>query len=44
VHPRELSVGVSKLFVNGTLALDNGKATGALPGRVLLRPTPANCP
>jgi N-acyl-D-aspartate/D-glutamate deacylase len=44
LNPRELSVGVAKLFVNGTLALDDGKATGALPGRVLLRPTPANCP
>lgn len=43
VHPRELSAGVSKLFVNGALALEDGKATGALPGRVLLRPTPANC-
>lgn len=44
LHPRELSVGVAKLFVNGTLALENGKATGALPGKVLLRPTPADCP
>lgn len=44
LNPRELSTGVARLFVNGTLALDQGKATGALPGRVLLRPTPANCP
>lgn len=44
LHPRELSAGVSKLFVNGTLALEDGKATGALAGRVLLRPTPAQCP
>jgi N-acyl-D-aspartate/D-glutamate deacylase len=43
VRPRELSTGVARLFVNGTLALDNGKTTGALPGRVLLRPTPPNC-
>ncbi|OYU14288.1 MAG: amidohydrolase [Alphaproteobacteria bacterium PA4] len=43
VHPRELSVGVAQLYVNGTLALADGKATGALPGRVLLRPTPAHC-
>jgi N-acyl-D-aspartate/D-glutamate deacylase len=44
VHPRELSAGVSKLFVNGTLALEDGKATGALPGRVLLRQAVPNCP
>jgi N-acyl-D-aspartate/D-glutamate deacylase len=44
LKPRELSAGVAKLFVNGTLAVDDSKATGALPGRVLLRPTPANCP
>lgn len=44
LKPRELSEGVVHLFVNGTAALANGKATGALPGRVLLRPTPAECP
>lgn len=43
IHPRELSVGVSKLFVNGTLAVDNSKATGATAGRALLRPKPAAC-
>jgi N-acyl-D-amino-acid deacylase len=43
VHPRELSAGVSKLFVNGILALEDGKATGALPGRVLLRQAVPNC-
>jgi hypothetical protein len=35
---------VTHLFVNGTAALADGKATGTLPGRVLLRPTPAECP
>jgi N-acyl-D-aspartate/D-glutamate deacylase len=40
VHPRELSVGVAQLLVNGALVLDAGKATGARPGRVLLRTPP----
>ena len=44
LKPRELSDGVAHLFANGTAALADGKATGALPGRVLLRPTPAECP
>jgi N-acyl-D-aspartate/D-glutamate deacylase len=44
VHPREYSVGVKQLYVNGTLALEDSKPTGALAGRVLLRSTPANCP
>jgi N-acyl-D-aspartate/D-glutamate deacylase len=43
IHPRELSVGVTKLFVNGTLAVDNSKVTGATAGRALLRPKPAAC-
>jgi N-acyl-D-amino-acid deacylase len=43
VHPRELSVGVAKLFVNGALAVDDSKVTGATAGRALLRPRPANC-
>ncbi len=43
VHPRELSVGVEKLFVNGVLAVDDGRTTGAVAGRALLRPTPKNC-
>ncbi len=43
IHPRELSVGVSKLFVNGVLAVDNSKTTGAAAGRALLRPTPKFC-
>lgn len=43
VHPREPAVGVEALFVNGVLALSDGKATGALAGRVLLRERPAGC-
>jgi len=41
VHPRELTVGVEQLLVNGTLVLDGGKATGARPGQVLLHTPPA---
>lgn len=44
VRPRELSVGVSKLFVNGALAVDDGRVTGVAAGRALLRPRPAGCP
>lgn len=44
VHPRELSVGVRQLYVNGRLTVDNDASTGALAGRVLLRPAPAACP
>ncbi|KGB56232.1 Amidohydrolase family protein [Sphingopyxis sp. LC81] len=44
VRPRELSVGVSKLFVNGALAVDDGRATGVAVGRALLRSRPAGCP
>ncbi len=43
VRPRELSVGVRKLFVNGVLALDEGRTTGAAAGRALLRPRPSGC-
>lgn len=41
LHPRELSVGVKELFVNGTLAVEDSNLTGAAAGRGLLRPTPA---
>jgi N-acyl-D-amino-acid deacylase len=41
VRPRELSVGVAKLFVNGTLAVSDSRATGARAGRALLRAKPA---
>lgn len=43
VHPRELSVGVSKLFVNGALAVDDSQTTGTTAGRALLRAKPKNC-
>ena len=33
--PDQLAVGVSYVFVNGTLAFENGKMTGAMPGRAL---------
>lgn len=44
VRPRELSVGVQSLFVNGALALDEGRTTGVAAGRALLRPRPPGCP
>lgn len=43
LHPRETSVGVVALFVNGRRALTDGAATGAAAGRALLRPRPAGC-
>ncbi|KTE22942.1 amidohydrolase [Sphingopyxis sp. H050] len=43
VNPRELSAGVRKLFVNGVLAVDDGRTTGAAAGRALLRPPPREC-
>jgi N-acyl-D-amino-acid deacylase len=33
--PFEISTGVEKVFVNGTLVWDSGQATGAKPGRVV---------
>ncbi|KTE30881.1 MULTISPECIES: N-acyl-D-amino-acid deacylase family protein [unclassified Sphingopyxis] len=43
VRPRELSVGVDKLFVNGQLAVDGSRATGVAAGRALLRLRPPGC-
>ena len=43
LHPRETSVGVVALFVNGRRALSDGAATGVAAGRALLRPRPAGC-
>jgi len=34
-QPHQYSTGVRYLFVNGRLAIDEGKQTDALPGRVL---------
>jgi N-acyl-D-amino-acid deacylase len=36
-HPFALSTGVEKVFVNGVLVWDGGKATGARPGMVIGR-------
>jgi N-acyl-D-aspartate/D-glutamate deacylase len=35
--PHHFSVGVSHVVVNGTAVLQDGKMTGALPGRILRR-------
>ncbi len=35
LHPRELSVGVTQLLVNGQLAIDDGKLTGVAAGKLL---------
>ena len=35
--PRELSVGVSRVWVNGGLVYENGRATGTRTGRILRR-------
>lgn len=34
-EPRQFSVGIDWLLVNGTLVLDGGRHTGALPGKVI---------
>ena len=45
VHPRELSVGVQTLLVNGVPAIVDGKLTGAAAGRALKHTPPAGtCP
>jgi N-acyl-D-amino-acid deacylase len=35
--PRQLSVGIDYVLVNGTLVIDHGVHTGALAGRALRR-------
>jgi N-acyl-D-amino-acid deacylase len=35
--PRQLSTGVSEVFVNGVEVIHNGEHTGAKPGRVVKR-------
>ena len=37
-NPHRLSVGIPYVWVNGTIVVDGGKHTGALPGRVLRGP------
>lgn len=45
LHPNVLSEGVLYLWVNGTLAVEAGKMTDALAGRVLSHePTAGSCP
>jgi N-acyl-D-amino-acid deacylase len=36
--PKALSVGIDKVWVNGVLAWEDGKASGATPGRGIRRP------
>jgi N-acyl-D-amino-acid deacylase len=44
IHPAVLSEGVKELFVNGTLAVDKGRPTGATSGRPLRHtPTVGSC-
>jgi N-acyl-D-aspartate/D-glutamate deacylase len=37
-EPERYATGVEWVFINGTAVVEEGKATGALPGRVLLGP------
>ena len=39
--PKQLSTGVEYVIVNGTIVIENGQHTGALPGRSLRRGAPA---
>ena len=43
-RPQSPPVGLPYVFVNGTLALDNGVITGQHPGAVLRRSAPINRP
>ncbi len=38
VNPHQYAVGVSYVIVNGEVVLDNGRHTGAMPGRVIRGP------
>jgi N-acyl-D-amino-acid deacylase len=37
-EPNQLSQGMQYVLVNGTAVIDQGKMTGALPGKVLRGP------
>ncbi len=37
-RPHQIAEGITYVFVNGTLVVDKGKHTGALPGRVMRGP------
>lgn len=44
INPERLSEGVRTLLVNGKLAIDGGKVTGALGGRAIRKtPPPGTC-
>ena len=38
VNPHQYAVGISYVIVNGEVVLDNGKHTGAMPGRAIRGP------
>ncbi|HVN27370.1 MAG TPA: amidohydrolase family protein, partial [Candidatus Binataceae bacterium] len=38
--PRRYPIGISKVFVNGTMVVRDGEHLGARPGRALRRPNP----
>ncbi|MXW33576.1 MAG: D-aminoacylase [Rhodothermaceae bacterium] len=40
--PHQLATGMHYVFVNGTMVLDQGEHTGAMPGRVVRRSTQVN--
>ena len=37
MHPRALCSGIEKVLVGGVVAYENGRLTGANPGRCVLR-------
>jgi N-acyl-D-aspartate/D-glutamate deacylase len=39
-EPHQYATGVTAVVVNGEVVIDGGDHTGALPGRVLRRPSP----
>ncbi len=39
-HPEALSVGISKVWVNGVAVMDQGEPTGAYPGQAIRRAKP----
>lgn len=43
-RPDALAVGVNSLLINGQLAIDDGKPSASLPGRVLRKTAVPHCP
>ena len=39
-EPHAVATGIERVWVNGTMVFENGKTTGARPGRVLRRTVP----